>query len=637
MKPSVAAGVVAAVTLLTAFATYHEATRPGSLFLRNPPQERWIRDGDPFFLKATRRPSTSAYQTHFEVRRVSPTAPLLLRTTGRTSVLLDGEAVAELPDPVDWNEPRTVELAPRLSTGEHLLELRITQMGASVVAARLDPFRVETGTHWLAKGRAGVWRPAALAEAPTPSLLATEMAVFERPAWSWLAGSAAFTLCLAALLRRRHPAARCSPSQLRTLLAALWSLVAVNNFFKLPSSMGMDYSAHVAYVQFILERGELPLATDGWQMFQSPLYYLICAGMASLFGEWNGLVTRMFRLISIACALGQIEIAYRLGRRIFPEREDLQKVAILVSGLLPMGFCVSQGIGNEPLHAALGALTLLFAVGVAQREGPASLRDSLVLGAIWGLALLAKVTAVLLAAPLSYAVLIRILRRRVDWRRELACACLAGLSSVAVAGWYYARNWVALGTPFALGTSFAGGSLPPEGFWWQEPGYRMVAQLTRFGSALIQPFNAAIHGFWDNYYSTLWGDGNLGSIVAFDAIPPWNYAPMLASVWVAILPSALIALGFASAMVWRRERGFELIQIGAIAFATQIAAALLLFIRIPFYSQGKATYTLALTPVFGLLAACGFDRLGRNEVARVGAIAGLGGWAALVLCSYFVL
>jgi hypothetical protein len=163
-----------------------------------------------------------------------------------------------------------------------------------------------------------------------------------------------------------------------------------------------------------------------------------------------------------------------------------------------------------------------------------------------------------------------------------------------------------------------------------------VEQLTRFGTALVRPFNSAIHGFWDSYYSTLWADGNMGSMIAFDAIPPWNYAPMLASVWLALLPSALIALGLFSAMVSRRERGFELVQIGVIAFATQMAAALLLFVRVPIYSQGKATYTLALTPVFGLLAAYGFDRLGRNEVARVGAIAGLGGWAALVLCSYFV-
>ncbi|MGH7337409.1 MAG: glycosyltransferase family 39 protein, partial [Myxococcota bacterium] len=422
------------------------------------------------------------------------------------AVLLDGEPIAELPEPVDRNEPHTVELAPKLSAGTHELEIQVTHFGASVVAAAIEPVRVGTGTHWLARGREGVWRPAALAEAPVPPRLAEQMTRFEPPARRWLAASAAFSLLFAALLWRRHRALRSTPAQFRTLLLAIWALVAGNNFLRLPSRMGMDFAGHLEYVQFIVERGALPLANDGWQTFQSPLYYVLCAGIASLFGEWNGLVIRMFRLISIACALAQIEIAYRLARRVFPERDDLQKIAILVSGLLPMGFCISQGIGNEPLHGALGALTLLLAVRVAQREGPLAVRDSVLLGAVFGLALLAKVTAALLAVPLLGALAIRIRRDPRAWRRESTAAVIAGLASVSVAGWYYARNWLALGTPFVAGW------LPRQTTWWQEPGYRMVEQLTGFGTALVRPFLAAIRGFWDGYYSTLWADGNLGSI-----------------------------------------------------------------------------------------------------------------------------
>jgi hypothetical protein len=395
--------------------------------------------------------------------------------------------------------------------------------------------------------------------------------------------------------------------------------------------MGMDYDAHIAYVKFIVERGALPLANDGWQMFQSPLYYLLCAGIAKLAGEWNGLVLRLFRLISVASALAQIEIAYRIARRVFAERADLQKVAIAVSGLLPMGFWVSQGIGNEPLHAALAAGTLWLAIRAADVGGPIRPRDAALLGAVWGLALLAKVSAALLAAPLAWVVWVRIAREPARWPRELGSAALAGVATLAVAGWYYARNWIRLGTPFV------GGWLPRGDAWWQEPGYRVAEQWTRFGAALFAPWNAAIHGFWDGYYSTLWADGNLGSTTEFRDIPPWNYAPMLASHWVALLPSALVGIGFCAAL-WppRRERGAELLQAGAIAFATQIAAALVLFVGVPIYSQVKATHTLALTPVFGLLAAAGFRCIGRNEAARAALSAGLFGWAALVIASYLV-
>lgn len=631
----VAAVAVAALALLTAGAIHREATRPGSVFLRAHPEGEWIRDGDPFFLTVDDLPAVRAYRTRIEVVRVPATAPLVLRTTGRTAVRIDGEPIADLPEPIDWNEPRSVELAPKLTPGAHELEIEVTHFGASVVAAAIAPLHVATDAHWLAKGRDGVWRPAALAEAPAPPRLAQEMTRFAPPARRWLAASAAVSLLLAWLLWRRHAVLRSSPAQFRTLLLALWALVAGNDFLRLPSWMGMDHAGHLEYVQFILDRRALPLANDGWQMFQSPLYYLLCAGIASLFGEWNGLVVRTFRLIGIASALAQIEISYRLARRVFPDRADLQKVATLVSGLLPMGFCISQGVGNEPLHGALGALTLLCAVRVAQREGPLAKRDPLLLGSVFGLALLAKVTAVLLAAPLCFALWMRIRREPRAWPREAGAAATACLATLCVAGWYYARNWLALGAPFVAGW------LPRQTTWWQEPGYRMAEQLTAFGTALVLPFLSVVHGFWDGFYATLWADGNVGSITDFPNIPPWNYAPMLASVWVAILPSALIATGIVRALAGsdagRGGASRDAIQIGVVALAAQIAALLVVFAQVPIYSQVKATYALALTPIFGLLAASGVEGVSRSQLARVATIAGLGGWSALVICSYFVI
>jgi dolichyl-phosphate-mannose-protein mannosyltransferase len=635
MKPSAAGWFFAALAVLTAAAIYREATRPGSVFLHPAPRGEWIRSGDPLYLKASGDAVSGTYRARFAVSEPPHSAPLVVRATGPANVRLDGRRVSELPDPSDWNEPRTVELASALAPGEHELEIEITHAGANALTASVEPLAVATGTHWLARGRDGVWRNAALAARPTPSRVAEQMAVFARPALGWLAGAALFALGFGALLRKRHRILKCSTAQLRWFLLGIWSLVAVNDFAKLPVTMGMDFSGHIDYVKFIVDRGALPLATDGWEMFQAPLYYLLCAGIASLYGEWNGLVIRLFWLISIASALAQIEIAYRLSRRVFPDREDLQKVAIAVSGLLPMGFCVSQGVGNEPLHGALAALTLLFAVRLVQHEGPVPSRDAIALGALWGLALLAKVTAALLVAPLLYALWCR-LRGRSDRKSEWISASLAGVSAATVAGWYYVRNWIAFGSPFALGTSVAGGALPPDGFWWQEPGYRLVAQLFRFGSGLTRPFDAASHGFWDNYYSTLWADGAMGSKIEFDLIPPWNYGPMLASVWLAIVPSALIAIGFARAMVARRDHREELIQIGALALATLVAAALLLYVRLPVYSQGKATYLLGLTPIFGLLAASGCGEI-RNDRARIAAMAGLAGWAVLVLGSYSVI
>src|SRR6185295_17602928 len=44
-------------------------------------------------------------------------------------------------------------------------------------------------------------------------------------------------------------------------------------------------SSHLEYIQYILERGALPLAHEGWEMYQPPLYYLMASGLLKCFGH----------------------------------------------------------------------------------------------------------------------------------------------------------------------------------------------------------------------------------------------------------------------------------------------------------------------------------------------------------------
>jgi len=140
----VAAGIVVALALVTAFAIQREVSRPGAVYLRDAAPAHWIRDRDPFHLVVSRNAETRAYRTRFTVDEVPASAPLVVRATGAAVVLLDARPVAALPAPADCNEPRTIELAPQLAPGEHELEIRVTNAGANVVAASLAPFGVAT-------------------------------------------------------------------------------------------------------------------------------------------------------------------------------------------------------------------------------------------------------------------------------------------------------------------------------------------------------------------------------------------------------------------------------------------------------------------------------------------------------------
>ena len=60
-------------------------------------------------------------------------------------------------------------------------------------------------------------------------------------------------------------------------LAAFWILLFANNLGGLPALVGYDVWHHLAYIRYVAEHHSLPLAGQGWEMFQPPLYYVLSA------------------------------------------------------------------------------------------------------------------------------------------------------------------------------------------------------------------------------------------------------------------------------------------------------------------------------------------------------------------------
>jgi 4-amino-4-deoxy-L-arabinose transferase-like glycosyltransferase len=197
-------------------------------------------------------------------------------------------------------------------------------------------------------------------------------------------------------------------------------VLAANNGWQLSYLQGFDLIQHLEYVQFIVNKRALPLANDGWQMFQPPLFYLLEAPWYALLAPHfdTDVVVRAMRFLPLLCGLAQIEIVYRVARAVFPDHEDLQTISVLVGGLLPMHIYISQVIGNEPLAGALTALTVLLCVLLLVEPARArTWRFFAALGAIWGLALLSKVTPLLLTPLIITAILSTLVaaERHGDW------------------------------------------------------------------------------------------------------------------------------------------------------------------------------------------------------------------------------
>jgi tetratricopeptide (TPR) repeat protein len=417
-------------------------------------------------------------------------------------------------------------------------------------------------------------------------------------------------------------------------VALLWVLLVVNNSPWLPVSAGFDAPAHLDYARFILERGALPFADDGWQMFQPPLYYLLlaaglAAGGVSPTGPDAAVVVRGLGLV---IGLAHLALLGACMRLIFPQQPRRQIAGLLVGGFLPCMLYLHQYPANEPLVAMLSTAGILAALRLLRQDEPGWVGHG-ALGVVLGLALLAKVSALLLLPPILGALAVRALVGDRAWRtRRLAAAAVSVATGVATCGWYYVRVWQRFGTPFVGGWDARRGL-----GWWSDPGYRTLDDFLRFGRAFTAPLFAGFNGIWDGLYVTLWGDGLLSSGGGVALIPPWwSPALMSAALLLAAVPAAAVLAGAIAAFArWIRRPDATTGILVWLAFLV-LLAILSMAVAVPTIAADKASYgLLALVPLCAFAGhALGVAAGGRWR--RLVLASALGLWALASFATYWI-
>jgi hypothetical protein len=610
-----------------------------ALFVRDQDGARWlVADTERWPGTYRVQPIAAAFRTTFRVETVSAPIELRLRAVERAVVALDGKSIYsdDQPDPRGHVE-RIVRLGA-LHEGEHELAVYVLATASPpLLWAKSDPPLVATGSSWQYAARADedAWRAAHLAtEPPQPFPLSREFGSAASAFARVVPVLLPLFLAVGWLLWRG--ATRPTPAQLRWALLAFWGAFAANNIARVPGSVGMDLRAHLAYVAYLVEHRAVPIATQGDEMMQPPLAYLLFTPLLVGLSAWleQDAVVRAMRILPMVCGAAQVELAYRAVRRVHPGREDAQRAGILVGGLFPVNLYLAHAVANEPVVALFGGAAAVAALGIATRASPPSPRQLVGAGSLLGLALLSKVTAVLIAPAIAVAAALRACGPDRSAARALRAVALVASCAALIAGWYYARNWLLLGTPFL-------GTWKPGVFdaWWQEPGYRSASQYLRFGEALAHPIYAGVVGVWDALYSSLWVDGWLSGAITRASAPPWNEAPLVAGAWLGAVPTLVIATGALRVLRGAggeeaRTRSAERLALGTVAL--YVAAVLYLHIAVPMYCIGKGSYLAATTPLFAVLAASGHAELGRARWARAALGAALACWAANVIATYWV-
>jgi hypothetical protein len=619
-------------------------TDPRVSLLINEGGAEWIRYPTPFRLSIRQAEKLSAsFRCPLEIREIPGSATLTLRAMKQADLFVDGHLVFRTPGgPEQWRKRHQIDLRSWLAKGNHELRIDVThENGHPALLAYCESLGIFSGGSWEATNDGRVWKPAIPAEHISPLPVSRQFPRADRALGAlfplFLSIFALFFFCS---LRAENPLSpswfdkiHLSAGAARWLLLGGWLLMAINNFWNIPLAVGMDYEGHTRYIYAVADHWRIPLATEGWQMFQPPLFYVLAAMVYKVFLLFfdHETVVRIMKLLPFLCGMGQIEICYRALGYVYPQRESLRVIGTLFGGLLPMNLYMSQSLGNEPLAGVLTGLMILFVCRISTGNLRSLRKASILLGATLGLALLTKATPVLIVLPVLLYVGGEIVRASETGEEGIKAAGRFTVVMIgalfAVAGWYYLRNWMTMGCLFVGGWDSVRDIL-----WWQDPGYRTAKQLFVFGESLFYPVYSSMYGFWDSLYSTFWMDGFLSA--HYDT--PWNLSFMLSGAWLSLLPSAAILIGIVIAVRSNQDPLRRILLFSTACVFIYLSAIFYLFLTVPILSTVKASYALGLIPCFALLATAGFETLMRPRLLKAVVHGLFACWAFSAYASYFV-
>jgi len=625
--------------------------------------------------------------------------PAMLRVAGfrRYSVSVNGSALGvPLRAGRNWKQPDVFEVSRQLRAGKNDLTITVFNSNgppALWLALEVDGFKLASDESWQCSHADATWRSARLASKPKLATAGNPIHAGEEP-WAsvqkyWptlglFAGLSAALGWLVGLWGSRGQAGKhgwlwSAVEWLRERdhlpvagLAALWILLFANNLGGLPALVGYDVWHHLAYIRYVAEHHSLPLAGQGWEMFQPPLYYVLSAALLEVLrlpvtGEGSMVA---LRILGLLIGVAHFAVVWASLRLLFPGERSKQLWGLLLAAFLPPLLYLSQYVTNEGLAAALVSGCIYLALRILKDPRP-SWKAYIGLGCCLGAALLTKVTAVLAVPPIMGGLVWKGVfggassktegspksvvsgqstlhstateddwsaasspwsAARVLWSAASRMALVLGVCE-AVCGWHYARAWINHGDPL-IGIR----EPRPEFTWWQDDGYRTSAYYLRFGGVLVYPWFGALRSFGDGLYSTLWGDGMFGGNIRVLNRPPWNFGLMAAGYWLALVPTAVLLIGGVLTVLNFVRRpsgeGFTVLGLGFL-----VGCALAQFsLALPSYSAVKAFYGLAGLLPLCVFGAAGFEWLSRRSSAvRVMLWLLFGLWAITSYASFWIL
>lgn len=345
-------------------------------------------------------------------------------------------------------------------------------------------------------------------------------------------------------------------------LFLLLFILQLHNLLLFPVNRGFDALDHLSYINFLKINHRLPLANEGWELYQPPMYYLI----SSIFSKpeyIRYLNFIMWIIISI--------FSYYFFKKIF--KNDISPVfGTIITISLPVIIYLTPTISNEFFSGILISLTLMYYV---INRNKFNLYDQIITGSLLGLSLLSKATAFVLLISISIDLfIIHYKKLNIFFKKIIFFLIIVFI----ISSWFYIRNIIIFSNPFISSIDF------PKYAIHQTPGYRDLKFYTDVSGFIdLDLFKAHHYSLWPGTYFSWFYDGH--NVI----VPVQQFSKAGAVLVISSLPIFLLFIfGYVKELKAKKIKYILLIY-PLLIFIAYIAYN----IKLPFYSTVKGAFIVS--------------------------------------------
>ncbi|MBN1812972.1 MAG: glycosyltransferase family 39 protein [Anaerolineae bacterium] len=157
----------------------------------------------------------------------------------------------------------------------------------------------------------------------------------------------------------------------------------------------------------------------------------------------------LVRWLSLLMGAGTILCVYGTARELFPRRLPLAVGSAALVAFNPMVLFISASVHDDPLANLVATAVLCVTARLLVRGATA--RRAAVLGLLIGMAILTKLTCLLVVPTVGLALFYRLWIDRGGWRQSLKVGAIVAFVALLVGGWWLVRNQILYGDPTSMG------------------------------------------------------------------------------------------------------------------------------------------------------------------------------------------